>query len=745
MNLFEKRPLCLILCIGLCGLFIFATESVVLKIVLIGIALLLGIFSLIFRKEKNKKALLLSASIAIILSSILSFVYFNLFFKAYEIYDSEIAVVGSVEEVSPSSSYSIRLLVKVESIDGKIAPGYRFFAYTDKTDAKGVIEGTRISFNATLSGFSEESYSYNVSKGINAYAGDVNNLTVLEQTGGTLRVRFARIREYLTRYVISLTNSESGAIISALLLGERDYLPDQLRLDFKRIGISHILALSGMHLAILSLGINKGLSLIGIKKKTRLAVTSVFVLIYMALTGFSVSVVRAGFMLIISSCLFLVSRSKDSLTSLSVAVFLICIIKPYAIMDISLWLSALATFGIIALSELDIRPKAKTKAGKLIYKCLVIPILASIFAISATMAVSTFSFGGLSLLGPVTTIIFSILAEAIMYLGCFTFLIGWLIPLGWLVRIFTGLMTLLAEAFSSIQICYVSSNFTVVLIAVLLYTLAFFAFTVIKLKQPVKALNVLVVCFALISLIPMIGSISADSKETIAYRSDYKCDEMLVRSKSEVCLINSAQYSKNLAYTSLDFLEENNVTYLDKYYLTHYSWSLDEDIKVLTYNVAVEKIYIPEPRNEDEETILKILLKTVEGSRTRVVTFKEYETVCVGEYTVNLLYSEPYGNTSKNAFAVAKGDFVCTYISSGLLEKSTEDVFNRYIALSDAVVLGDHGKKYKDRIYIDERWEDLDNLVIHSDNLFLYQDNMKYYLDKGTEIYSHPYDTVYLK
>lgn len=745
MNIFEKRPLCLILCIGLGGLFVFASENQVLKTSLLAISILLGILSLVFRKSKEKRNILIMSSVALILSAIWAFLYFNLHFKAYEIYDDEIDIVGTVEEITPSSSYSIRLLVKVEKINNKLKGGYRFYAYTDKTDAKGIIEGTRISFKATLSGFSEESYSYNVSKGINAYAGDVNDLSILEQTDGSIRVRFARIREYLTRYTINLSNSESGAMLSALLLGERDYLPDQLRLDFKRIGISHILALSGMHLAILSLGIGKALSFFGVKKKTRLAVISAFVLLYMALTGFSVSVVRAGLMLIISSSMFLLSRSKDSLTSLSVAVFIICVIKPYAIMDISLWLSALATFGIIALGELKLTPKSKGKVSEWFNKYLLLPIMASIFAISSTMAVSTLSFGGFSLLGPITTIIFSVLAEIIMYLGCFMFLIGWLIPIGWLVVPVCSIMSFLAGAFSSLKFAYVSSNFIFVTVAVLIYTLAFYLFIILRLKKPNTVLNGLVVGFAILSLMPMIGSISASNKETVAYYSDYRCDELLVRSKGEVCLINSAQYSKNLAYTSIDLLEANNVTNLDKYYLTHYSWSLDDDIKTLMYNVTVDEIYIPAPRNEDEETILKILYKAVENSRTKVITFQEYETISVGEYTVNLLYSEPYGNSSKNGVVIAKGDEVYTYISAGLLSGKANDKYMNYISLSDFIILGDHGKKYKENIYIDGCFADMNAIVLHSDKIFLTQKSMKYYLDLGCDIYSHPKEIIYFK
>lgn len=723
---------------------LFSFESRILRIGIVLVAILLLILSLFFKKDKSTRLLLLFSAVSILLASILSFIYFDLYFKAYNLYEGEVEIVGTVEEVSESSSYTSRLLVKVKTINGNQV-NYRVYVYPTKTEAKGIIEGTRIGFLAKLDGFSDESYTYNISKGINAYASDNSAITILEYTDGDISSKFAYLREYLTRYTMSLSDKKTGAILSALLLGERDYLPDQLRLDFKRIGISHILALSGMHLAILSLGIGKILTLFQIKKKTRLLITIVFVFLYMALTSFSVSVVRAGLMLIISSTLFLLAKSQDSLTSLSLAVLIICIIEPHAILDISLWLSALATFGIIAFSELSPKfDQPKTKIKKIV-NYFVIAILVSVFAISATMAVSTLSFGGISILAPIATIIFSFLSEIIMYLGCVMMLIGWLIPIGWILKPLCSFMTWLAGVFSSIKFAYVSSNFDVVVILVLVYTILFSLFLILRFKKPMQVLNILLIVYAIITILPTVMTIRQSSNETVAAYSDYKSDQMLVRSENEVCLINSAQYSKSTAYSSLDFLEDANVTYLDKYYFTHYSWSVDDDVETLLYNISVDKIYIVKPRNDDEEAIFKVLQKAVLDHRTEVVVFDENECVNVGKYSIRLLYSEPYGNTSINAVAVSKGDEIYTYLSSGMLNSKISGQLEKYISLSDHLILGDHGKKYKERLFLTECYKDLDNLIIHSANVFLKQENMMYLSDKGCNIYSHPKEVVYFK
>lgn len=745
MNIFNKRPLCLILCIGLCGFFLFSLDIPIIRIGLCCISLLLLIICLFLRKRRSKQILIALVSFALILASLLSYLYFDCYFNAYDIYEDEVKIEGVVIGVSESSSYTTRLHVNIERLNDKYGKSYSVYAYVKKAEAKGVVEGTRVSFYALLEGFSDESRSYNISKGINAYASDVRDFKIIEYTSGDLTTLVSKAREYVTRYIISRSDKDSGAIVSALLLGERDYLPSQLRLDFRRIGISHILALSGMHLAILSLGIEKLLMLLRIGKKKRIITTVIFVCLYMAFTGFSVSVVRAGLMLIIGSLLFLLSRGKDSLTSLAVAVTIICIINPNAIYDVSLHLSALATFGIIALGENTRKFKqAEDILGKIL-RYISFGILASVFAISATLAVSTYNFGGFSILAPVATIIFSILAEVIMYLGCLLLLVGWILPVGWLLTPVCFLMTRLALLLSSLEFAYVSSNFDFVKVMIIVYTVIFFLYLILKFKKPIKVMNVIVVLYMIVTVVPAVATVYVSNDETLGYYSSAKCDEVLVRSENQVCLINSAQYAKNLAYTTIDFLEDANVTYLDKYYLTHYSWSIDDELEVLLSNVLVEEIYLPAPRNDDEETILKVIYKTVEDYRAEVVLFQEYETVSVGKYSINLLYSSPYGETSMNAFTVAKGDEVYTYISSGLLASDKAEYLKNCISLSDHLILGEHGKKYSSKTYIEEFFNDLDSIIIQGENIYLKQENMEMYLNNGCEIYSHPEEIVYYK
>jgi predicted membrane metal-binding protein len=129
-------------------------------------------------------------------------------------------------------------------------------------------------------------------------------------------------------------------------------------------------------------------------------------------------------MLIISSLLYFLSRDNDSITSLFVAVSVIVAVSPYSIYDLSLWLSAFATLGVVTYSEWrSEQPKETRKAKRLMCK-LGDTLAFSAFAITPTLFISYFIFDGISILSPIATPIFSLPIELIMYLGTAMLIIG---------------------------------------------------------------------------------------------------------------------------------------------------------------------------------------------------------------------------------------------------------------------------------------------------------------------------------
>lgn len=151
--------------------------------------------------------------------------------------------------------------------------------------------------------------------------------------------------------------NQGGATIRALLFGERLLLATDFMDRIRRAGLSHSLALSGLHLSLVaSFGCSAawavgwlwpGLLLRLPRQKLGVFLALPLVLVYLWLGDFSPSLMRASLMLgSVAMHLFLGSRSYPQ-DSLFVAVTALVLLDPTAAYDLSLQLSVLAVFGII--------------------------------------------------------------------------------------------------------------------------------------------------------------------------------------------------------------------------------------------------------------------------------------------------------------------------------------------------------------------------------------------------------------
>lgn len=737
MRLFENRSLSLILCVMLGGFVIYTRTQGFLRLLPILLAVLLLAAFLFTLVRRKKKIILLIAAIGLSLSILASNLYFNNYFYISGRYDGEVSVEGTVYKLDKSTGYSTKFLLKTKAINGKRA-NHKLSVYIPNETADYIYAGDVISFSCTLEEIDKEYAAYQYAKGISATCEEVSNVQIIEKDNFVLSSFFDNAREVISRYSKLISDSETGSMVSALLLGERDMLSDQTQLDFRRIGITHMLALSGMHLAILSLALEKLLRLLGVKYKPRAAAAILFTLLYMILTGLPVSVKRAGIMLIISSLLKIVYRDSDSVTSLFIAVSLICITTPYSIFDISLWLSAFATLGVIISSEIiEALPKNSPKLKSKFLRGM----LPSIFAVSATIFITQFSFNGFSILSPISTLIFGIFVEIIMYLGGAMLIIGKFLPIKYILSPIVRLTTFLASKFSSANV-YVPKNSIIIYILVLILCAAFFIFIISKIKK--KAVWVCsIFCLLLgIYLTGYIVNVANRRDDIIVYNSEEKSDSFIIRSESEVCLVSSGQYSLNTGYTQLDYLEKEDVFMLDKYVAIHYSRKLTEELKILLSNVTIDKIYIPTPANDDELSILKLLEVATKDFRTEICIYSLNNGVSVGEFEIIPVYSAPYGEeTSQNAFMISGKDKCVTYLSSGMLV-GKQDKVTAAISRATDLVFGSHGKKYKDKVYFTMTYPNIKNIYFNSKNLFIPSHITPYYIENGCKIHSHPQSAV---
>lgn len=276
--------------------------------------------------------------------------------------DSNIKPVQSLDETNatisgticdiPYKSYSrYNYIVKVESVDGQQVKPFK-----TKLSSTEAIEGDiydkftgNVHFYVPQNNPAFDSQTYYRSKNIYIHAFLYNYEKNFTQKPEKFPPSYyiLKLRQKMLSASKSIFPIHISSVVNSILLGEKHDLPENIKNNFDIIGAYHLLSTSAIHISILSafcLWIFKRLKL-GNRFSAALAALAVF--IFMALTCFTPSVIRAGTMSIIYLLGLAIFQKPDSLNSLGIAVFLICLLSPNSAFDISLWMGVFSTLGII--------------------------------------------------------------------------------------------------------------------------------------------------------------------------------------------------------------------------------------------------------------------------------------------------------------------------------------------------------------------------------------------------------------
>ncbi|WP_166238420.1 DNA internalization-related competence protein ComEC/Rec2 [Paenibacillus turpanensis] len=142
-------------------------------------------------------------------------------------------------------------------------------------------------------------------------------------------------------------DSIQSGYMKGLLLGERtDLDPEQYR-DYSTIGMTHVLAISGLHVAVMLGGLMGLLRLFRMTREASYTVSMLFIPVYVLVTGASASVLRAGLMAFLGLYLLKKDRLKDGVHILCGAAILMLLWNPYYLWDVSFQLSYAVTLALM--------------------------------------------------------------------------------------------------------------------------------------------------------------------------------------------------------------------------------------------------------------------------------------------------------------------------------------------------------------------------------------------------------------
>lgn len=140
---------------------------------------------------------------------------------------------------------------------------------------------------------------------------------------------------------------KDGSVMSAILLGEKSELDADMKTLYQVNGIGHILAISGLHLSVIGIGMYRIFRRVSGSYPVGGIAGICFLLVYIMMIGWTVSVVRAMIMFLFRIGADMTGRHYDSLTALSVAAVAVLLWRPLYLYDGGFWLSFGAVLAVI--------------------------------------------------------------------------------------------------------------------------------------------------------------------------------------------------------------------------------------------------------------------------------------------------------------------------------------------------------------------------------------------------------------
>ena len=270
--------------------------------------------------------------------------------------EGDYEVRGVISDAVRSGNFGqVRTTLSDVTLNGRpLSSGAYWTFYTDEESLpEGLSPGREVSFTASLyhpSGADNpDGYDFReelLRRGVTVCVYGDDNLTVTAPADFSFAGTAAELRARLTGALIRAMGEEAGGYTAALLLGERSAVPSEDRAAFARLGIAHILSVSGFHTGILVLMLSGLFRLLKLRQPVRLILYGTVLLLYCALCGFSQPVVRASLLLMLTIGGKILNRPRITLHLLCAVMFVMLLWSPVQLTGVSFQLTFAAMLGI---------------------------------------------------------------------------------------------------------------------------------------------------------------------------------------------------------------------------------------------------------------------------------------------------------------------------------------------------------------------------------------------------------------
>ncbi len=461
------------------------------------------------------------------------------------------------------------LRVGTEKVSGRLR--LSFSPSKDSIAAESLEIGNKLSFTGTvyIPGEAEKSISrYFAGESIVLGAYSARDVSIYSVGVKSLTRIFAEIRHSVSQRLRYGFGDRVAGLIVGILTGDKACLDGKLYDSFKKTGIAHLMAVSGLHLSLWVFSLGALIPENGKASRLKYILLALAVAFIMLLAGMSESVKRAGFMSLVFLLGKLCKRKSDGLNSLGIAVTLMLLYNPACVLSTSMQLSFLSTLGILTLGKQLTGLSADLFGGKKINTPLkkALRSCADVFFISISVLVFTFpvliySFGGISAVSAFVNVFVSFAVMPLLLLSGAYALLAPLsfiaYPIALAVRLLAEYIIAVARFFLSFRNAFLvferENLFLYAAGAIIVFFLCLFA-----LKKNSRSLGALILCLVLSSAFIIADNVAV--KENVRLHSALcnGCGMLAVEKDGQAVLLSEAgEYEKSIF---ISLLEEKGVT-----------------------------------------------------------------------------------------------------------------------------------------------------------------------------------------
>ena len=613
-------------------------------------------------------------------------IFIVLFFTKIKQYDSnykqsDSIFIGTIKKINYNENYvSLRINAKE-----MLTAFYYFDNKNEKEKMKSISLGDKIYVKGELvepdsnrnpNVFNYKKYLYNNRQ---FYTLNIKEYKIIEKNKNV----FYKIKNYIITNLSD--NKKADQYIKAFVLGDNDAIDDNLINAYRKIGISHLFSVSGMHISLIMFIIIKILDRFKFNKIIVFGLSSLFLFFYMFLVDFSPSVLRSGILFLICRLNTVFKLELSAIKCFIISIFVNLLINPFICYKIGFIYSAVISFYLILFSKLI--SKGKNYFSKL--------FITSFVGWLVSIPITIYNFFEINLFSVVYNLIFVPLISMFVFpLSLLAFIFSFFKPI---LVIFINLLEKLTLFFSNIDsvLIFIKPNLYIIIVYFIIITILLYE---LKYKR-IKFVFLFVFIFIL------------HYNWNFVYRTIYlitldvgQSDCLMLHNKNKTILLDIGKESRTRSNKTLNdvitVLKSYGIRKIEYLILTHGDYDHMGEAINLVENFKVEKvIFNCGEFNELEQELIKVL------DKKKIPYYSCIKELNIDGNKLYFLNNKDYGNENDNSSVIYTelNNHKFLFMGDAGVEVE-EDLIQKYnLQNIDVLKVGHHGSKTSSsKNFIDE-------------------------------------------